>query len=130
MNVFDYVTAVSDTKKDIMTGTENDDLAEKGYNPFITNKALSYHVDSILFANDMNLHPSLDNRLQFDYFLHSLPKKKRFSKWAKKTENEDIDLICEYYSCNYTRATEILKIINNKQLDLLKQKLQKGGVSQ
>jgi len=129
MNVFDYVTAVSDTKKDIMTGTENDDLAEKGYNPFITNKALSYHVDSILFANDMNLHPSLDNRLQFDYFLHSLPKKKRFSKWSKKTENEDIHLICEYYVCNYTRATEILKIINNKQLDLLKQKLQKGGVS-
>lgn len=112
-----------------MTGTENDDLAEKGYNPFITNKALSYHVDSILFANDMNLHPSLDNRLQFDYFLHSLPKKKRFSKWAKKSENEDIDLVCEYYGCSYTRATEILKIINNKQLDLLKQKLQKGGVS-
>ena len=48
MNPFDFVSAVSYTKQDIMPDT----LAEKAYNPFITNKALSYHQDSVLFKEN------------------------------------------------------------------------------
>jgi hypothetical protein len=127
MKPFDYVNAVSDSKKDLMVGTENDELAEKGYNPYLTNKSLSYHVDAILYVNEMNQYASLDNKLQFDYYLHGLPKKKRFSKWSKKQENEDIEVVSEWYGCNYSKAAEILKIINKNTLDLIKHKLQKGG---
>ena len=129
MKPFDYVNAVSDSKKDLMVGTENDELAEKGYNPYLTNKSLSYHVDAILYVNEMNQYASLDNKLQFDYYLHGLPKKKRFSKWAKKVEDEDLELVSQWYGCNYSKAAEILKIINKNTLDLIKQKLQKGGVT-
>lgn len=128
MNPFDYVNAVSETKKHMMTGTENDELAEKNYNPFIVNKSLSYHVDCILFVNEINMHHQLDNKLQFDYYFHSLPKKKRYGKWIKKHEDQNIELVIEYYNCSYSKAVEILKIINNNQLGLIKQKLQKGGV--
>lgn len=127
MKPFDYINAVSDSKKDLMVGTENDELAEKGYNPYLTNKSLSYHVDAILYVNEMNQYASLDNKLQFDYYLHGLPKKKRFSKWSKKQENEDIEVVSEWYGCNYSKAAEILKIINKNTLDLIKHKLQKGG---
>ncbi len=127
MKPFDYVNAVSDSKKDLMVGTENDELAERGYNPYLTNKSLSYHVDAILYVNEMNQYASLDNKLQFDYYLHGLPKKKRFSKWSKKQENEDIEVVSEWYGCNYSKAAEILKIINKNTLDLIKHKLQKGG---
>ncbi len=127
MKPFDYVNAVSDSKKDLMVGTENDELAEKGYNSYLTNKSLSYHVDAILYVNEMNQYASLDNKLQFDYYLHGLPKKKRFSKWSKKQENEDIEVVSEWYGCNYSKAAEILKIINKNTLDLIKHKLQKGG---
>jgi len=127
MKPFYYVNAVSDSKKDLMVGTENDELAEKGYNPYLTNKSLSYHVDAILYVNEMNQYASLDNKLQFDYYLHGLPKKKRFSKWSKKQENEDIEVVSEWYGCNYSKAAEILKIINKNTLDLIKHKLQKGG---
>lgn len=128
MNPFDYVNAINENKKNLMQGSENDELAERGYNPFITNKALSYHLDTILFANEMNQYPNIDNKLQFEYYLHSVPKKKRYGKWSKKLEDNNLDIICEYYGCNYSKAAEILKIINKEILDLLKQKLQKGGV--
>ncbi len=130
MKPFDYINAVSDNKKNIMVGTENDDLAEKSYNPYLTNKSLSYHADAILYVNEINQYANLDNKLQFDYYLHGLPKKKRFSKWAKKDENEDIEIISQWYGCNYSKAAEILSLINKNTLDLIKQKLQKGGVTQ
>ena len=44
MNPFDFVNAINDTKKNLMVGTENDELAEKGYTPFMVNKSLSYFI--------------------------------------------------------------------------------------
>ena len=111
-----------------MTGTDNDLLAEKDYVPFIVNKSLSYFVDSILYANEINQYPNLDNKLQYQYLLNSVPKGKRFSKWSKKEITEDISAISEYYNCNYQKSAEILKIINKKDLGMIKQLLQKGGV--
>jgi hypothetical protein len=128
MNPFDYVNAINDTKKNLMVGTDNDELAEKGYIPFMVNKSLSYFIDTILYANEINEYAHIDNKLQFEYYLNGIPKKKRFSKWAKKEKSDDLDVICEYYGCNYTRAAEIHKIINKTNIDFMKQKLQKGGV--
>jgi hypothetical protein len=111
-----------------MVGTDNDELAGKGYTPFMVNKSLSYFIDTILYANEINEYAHIDNKLQFEYYLNGIPKKKRFSKWAKKEKSDDLDVICEYYGCNYTRAAEIHKIINITNIDFMKQKLQKGGV--
>ena len=129
MSPFEFVNAINDTKKNLMVGTENDELIQKEYNPYLVNKALSYFVDTILYANEMNQHSHIDNKLQFDYYLNGVSKKRRFSKWSKKVEVKDINTIIEYYQCNYARALEILSIINIKQLDMLKHKLQKGGVT-
>ena len=127
-NVFDYVNSINVTKKDIMTGSDNDLLMEKEYVPFIVNKSLSYFVDSILYANEINFYPDLDKKLQYEYLLHSISKGKRFSKWSKKEITEDINAISEYYQCSYRKSAEILKIINKNDLGMIKQLLQKGGV--
>ena len=60
-NPFDFVKSVSSTKKDIML----DDVDEKSYAPYLTNKSLSYHKDAIFFANEMNLKHGVDHRLQY-----------------------------------------------------------------
>jgi len=127
-NPFDYVTAISDTKKDLMRGTENDTLAEKGYNPFLTNKAMSYHPDAILHANELNSLHHLDNKLQFDYYINILRKRKRFSKWSKPENDENINIISNYYGCNKQVALQYLKILTKGQIDIIKQKQEKGGV--
>jgi len=128
MNPFDYVKDVSYTKKDIMTGTENDELAEKDYNPFLTNHAFSYHADSVLHANEMNRLYNLSNRAQFYYYINILRKRNRFSKWNKKKKDDNIELVCNAYNCSRTIAKQYLTILSKDQLKVLKKKQEKGGI--
>lgn len=130
MNPFDYVKSINESKVNLMIDTENDELAEKAYVPFLTNKSFSYHLDTILYANEINQFAHMDNKFQYEYYLNGIPKKKRYSQWAKKSSNEDLDIVAEYYGCNYIRAAEILTIINKKQFSLIKNKLQKGGTNE
>tara|TARA_R110000868_G_scaffold4605_4_gene28759 strand:- start:828 stop:1226 length:399 start_codon:yes stop_codon:yes gene_type:complete len=128
INPFDYVSAVSDSKKDLMRGTENDALSERDYSPWLTNKAFSYHPDAVLHANQMNELSHLDNKLQFDYYHSVLRKRKRFSKWSKPQDDETINMICSYYTCNKQIGLSYLKILTKDQLNIIRQKQQKGGV--
>ena len=65
MKPFDYVNSINFTKKNLMKNTANDELAEKDYVPFLTNKSLSYFTDTLLYANEMNRYHFLDKRLQY-----------------------------------------------------------------
>ena len=76
MNPFEYVNAVNSTKKDIMI----DDVAEKAYNPFMVNRSLSYFGDTVLAANEMNRYAHTDNRLQFDFLINIIRKRKKVFK--------------------------------------------------
>lgn len=127
MNPFDFVNSISFTKKDMMTNTENDDLAEKGYVPFIVNKSLSYFADTLLYANEINALPSVDNKLQYHFLLNSVRPSKRFAKWAKKHDSEDMENVKAFYHLNNEKAQQALTLLSREQLDVIKQKLQKGG---
>ena len=126
MSPFDYLNAINYTKKDIMV----DDIAEKGYNPFIINRALSYFPDTVLAANEMNKHSHLDNRLQFDFFINIVRKKKRFSKWFKPEIVSDLDAVKKYYGYSNQKARQVLTLLSTEQLNELKNKVAKGGRKQ
>ena len=123
MNPFEYVTAINMSKKDIMV----DDIAEKEYNGFLINRSLSYFNDTILYENEMNRYHHLDNRLQFDFFINIIKKKKRFSKWIKPKEIENLELIKTYYGYSNEKAKSVLSLFNNEQLEELKHRIYKGG---
>ena len=127
MNPFDYVNAINTTKQDLIRDSGNIALAEKDYSPFLTNRALSYFVDTILYANEMNRANHVDSILQNDYYLNSIRISKRFSKWAKPIESSDIESIQEYYKVNYNRALEISKVLTKEQIDHIKTRIIKGG---
>lgn len=127
-NPFDYVTSASFTKKNLMRDTENDDLAEKGYNPWLTNIAFSYHPDSILHANLMNKYHYLDKRPQYEFYINSLRSKKRFAKWSKSIVDEDLDFVCEYYECNRNVAKQYLSLLTSDEIKLMKQEQETGGM--
>ena len=65
MGPFDYINAASYNKKDLMTGTENDKLAENGYDSYLTNKAFANCADTILHAKYKNALWHLDNKPQY-----------------------------------------------------------------
>lgn len=109
-----------------MRGTENDDLAEKGYVPYITNKTLSYFTDTLLYANEMNRYHFLDNKLQYEFYLNSIRKKKRFAKWAKADNNDELNMISEYYKISLPKAKDALKILSPEQKQDIRNKLEQG----
>ena len=99
MNPFDFVNAVTYTKKDIIV----DDVAEKSYSPFLTNKSLSYHQDCIMYVNEMNSRKHLDSSLKFNYFLNTLRKRmnfqgKRAQAFGVNAQNNQIVKAIEYIS--------------------------------
>jgi len=123
MNPFEYLKAINETKKDVMV----DDIAEKEYNPFIINRGLSFFRDTILYANEMNRFHHLDHRLQFDFFINIIKKKKRWSKWVKPQEVANLELIKEYYGYSNEKAKSALSLMSNEQIEELKNRIYKGG---
>ncbi len=123
MNPFEYLNAINNTKQDIMV----DDIAEKGYNSFMVNRGLSYFNDTVLIANEMNQHAHLDNRLQFDFFINIVRKRKRFSKWIKPETFGDVEVVKAYYGYSNEKARQALSLLTKDQIDLLKKKVYKGG---
>ena len=123
MNPFEYVNAINNTKKDIMT----DDIAERGYNSFMVNRSLSYFQDTVLYANEMNIHHNIDNRLQFDFLINMVRKRKRFSKWEKVVSESDVEVVKEYYGYNNEKARSALSLLTREQINELNKKVYKGG---
>lgn len=123
MNPFEYLNSINTTKKDIMV----DDIAEKEYNAFMVNRGLSYFSDTVLIANEMNLNHHLDNRLQFDFFINIVKKKKRFSKWLKARDVENLEIIKQYYGYSDEKAKSVLSLFDNNQINEIKNRIYKGG---
>lgn len=116
MNPFDYVNSINASKTNMMRNTENDELAEKGYSSFLVNRALSYHTDTLLYANEMNRLHDLPNKMQYEYLLYSVRQGKRFSKWAKK-DMATVEMVAKYYQCNYKRAQEYMDILPSEEVE-------------
>ena len=123
MNPFEYANAINYTKKNIMV----DDLAEKAYLPYMMNRQLSYFPDTVLAANEMNRNHHLDNRLQFDFFINIIRKRKRFSKWFKPEQISDLDAVKIYYGYSNEKARQIITLLSTEQINELKHKVAKGG---
>jgi hypothetical protein len=127
MNPFEFVNAINQSKRDLMSGTENDELAEKSYVPYVINKTFSYFPDTIFYANELNRNHHIDNKLQFHYLLNSIRPQKRFAKWVKKVDHENLEVIKLYYGYNNEKASEALAMLSSEQIQFIKEKLQKGG---
>ena len=125
MSPFDFLNAINITKKDLI---REDPLNEKDYAPFMVNRGLSYFADTVMMANEMNRHSGIPKVWQNDFFLNTISKKKRFSKWHKKeADSKNLLLIMEYYKYSTERAKEVLDILSPDQLTMIEEKLYKGG---
>lgn len=124
MNPFDYVNSILYDKKNLIV----DELSEKSYSPFLGNRALSYHKDTLFYAQEMNLAPHLDKKLQFQYLINTIkPIKRKRSKWAKKIDNIDIEAIMQYYGYSYKKALSTVSVLSKDQLKTIRKRLEKGG---
>jgi hypothetical protein len=106
-----------------------DELDYKDYTPFVVNRALSYHMDCVLYANEMNLHPELEKDLQYQYLLNTIrPMKRKFQPWQKSEVDKNIDCVKTYFGYSNQKAKEALRILNDEQIAEIKRRTDKGGV--
>ena len=123
---FAYLSALSHSKdRSVM----DEPQFQKEYVPFIVNRALSYHQDSVLAANAMNERPWLDAALQFQFLLNILAARKRFSKWIKATVPNDVRLVAEYYGCSSRHAKDLVPLHTPEQMKIIRSRLEKGGTA-
>lgn len=120
---FDFANAINYSKENLIV----DDWSEKQYNAFIVNKSMSYGADTVIYANEMNARPHLDRRLQFDFLINTVRPRKRFNKWLKPETVEVLAQIQEYYGYSIDKARQVLPILTDAQLEIIKKKLDKGG---
>jgi len=120
----DWLNSVNFTKEDL---TVDDPDSAKDYTPYIVNRCLSGHLDTVLYANEMNLHPNLDKDMQYQFFLNSLRKRKRFSPWLRKEKVENLNIVKQYYGYSNEKATQALRLLTNDQLTFIKKRLDTGG---
>jgi hypothetical protein len=77
----EIIPSILQTKKDVLNN-------ESDYVPFVVNKALSFHQDCILYANQINMFPSIPKSVQYQYYINTIrPYKRHFKKWLKKEKN-------------------------------------------
>ena len=124
MELKDWLNSINLTKKNLI---DEDHSMEKEYPPFIINKCLSGHLDTVLFANEMNQHHFLPKKMQYDFFLNSVRKKKRFSPWLRQDKIKDLDYVKRYYGYSNEKAKQALKILTQEQLNFIKSKFDTGG---
>ena len=120
----DWLNSINVTKNNLID--ENPDL-EKGYPAYIINRCLSGQIDSVMFANEINKHPNLSKKLQYDFFLNSLRKRKRYSPWIRKEQIENLDLVKKYYGYSSEKAEQVLNILTKEQLSFIRDRLDTGG---
>lgn len=126
MTPFDFLNSINHTKLDLF----DDPQAEKDYAPFVVNRSLSYFPDTVLYANAMNANGSAPKEWQFDFLLHAIPKRKRFSKWVKKQPvTEDLTAVCNLYKYSTSKGLEALSLLSVDQIQQIKQQMDKGGKS-
>ena len=121
----DYLNSINFTKENLMS--EEDPTWEKKYPPFIVNKCLSGFIDTVMFANEMNVNHQLPSRLQYDFLINTVRKRKRFSPWLKKDKINDLDAVKSYYGYSNEKAQQAMKILTKDQINHIKAKLDVGG---
>jgi len=123
MGPFDFLNTINQTKKDIMV----DDLTENEYVPFVINRSLSYFNDTVHYANAININHHIDYRLQYDFLINIVRKRKRFSKWIKPEIEENVEAVKKYYGYSNEKARQAISLLSSEQQQIIKNKVNRGG---
>jgi hypothetical protein len=119
LSPFDFAKSINEKTEHLMKVQPE---TEKDYMPFMVNRALSFSPDAVLYANAMNTNWIVDKRMQYDFLFGSVRRRKRFDKWLKKDDIDEltIKVIMEYYQVGHKRAIEYLSMMTEEQKQTLR----------
>ena len=107
---------------------KDDPSVIKDYSPYIINRCVSGHLDTVLYANEMNKYPHLNKDMQYTFYLNTLRKRKRFSPWIRKDKVSDLEYVKRYYGYSNEKASQVMKILSHEHIEFIKKRLETGGI--
>lgn len=124
---FDYINSISSSRENqILSG----ELTAEGYNAFIINRGLSLYPDTVLYAQEMNVRPDVPAECQYHFLHEAVTKKKRWSKWPKRSISKDdekvIDVLRKNYRLSNEKCDEVIKLLTDEQKNELVAEADKG----
>ena len=122
MSPFDFINGISNGKNVMTEENKNE------FNAFLTNKHFSYFQDTIFISNEMNGLPLVDGDQCFSFYINIVRPKKRFTKWIKAEENEDLQAVSKYFNYSLDKSRQTVVLLSREELDEIKKKLFVGGV--
>jgi hypothetical protein len=116
--------AINETKEPLMDTPE---WGKPSYPPFVVGRCLSYFPDTLFAVNEMNTRAHIDPKMHFDFLRGAVRKRKRFSKWLKRENDERVQALIEYYGFSAKKAREALTVLTEKQVSQIMDAVSKGG---
>jgi hypothetical protein len=124
----DYLTSINKSKKNLMREPDVEPQVITGYPAFMIRRLMSYHQDVVLNANEMNMLPNLDNQMQYEYFLHSVPKKNRYATTHKVQNPDTVELLKQFYNYSDAKALEVMSLHTEADFARMRAHLSEGGI--
>lgn len=116
----DWLNSINFTKEDL-----SEHIRE--YPAYVINKILAGDISCVMLVNEMNKRYTMSPEMQYKFLLHTVPPKKRYTPFIKKSKDENIPLIKEYFNVNTEKAKDYLEALTVEQLQQIKSNLFKGG---
>jgi hypothetical protein len=121
MNLFDCLNDLTINKKDF---DPNNDEQSKSYEPYMINRFVSMTDMYIPVINEINKYPNIPKETHYRYLQMTLPKRKHFFKYIKKTKDLSIkerSKLMEYFECSSNEADLYINQLTENQIkDILK----------
>lgn len=112
---FEFINAIS-------TGADVE--LDEDYNTYLTNRAFSYYLETILLVNEVNRKGLVDKDMHYDFMQSAIqPKRKRFSKWAKPVKQRAASLISRFYNVPISHAYTYEKLFSEEEINKLEEML-------
>tara|TARA_R110000851_G_scaffold90783_3_gene198364 strand:+ start:1756 stop:2199 length:444 start_codon:yes stop_codon:yes gene_type:complete len=134
LSPFEFLNSITQQKNDLFEGTVANELElhpdspSRAYVPFMVNRGLSYHQDTVLAANEMNRVPDLAPKIQYDFLRNIIRPRKRFSKWTKKIDDgKAVKAIMRRYSYSADKARSALTLLSPDEVKSIMASVSEGG---
>ncbi|MBF84459.1 MAG: hypothetical protein CL489_08300 [Acidobacteria bacterium] len=119
--LFNAIEKIGYTKEDIEF-TEDTGW----YNSFFINNAFSQHIDTALYAFEMNIRPDMPNEWHYHYLKNSIKAYKRRGKWAKLEDDVEKILLTYVFAksqdINRDKAKEYIDTMPKQFIDDFKRR--------
>jgi Bacteriophage clamp loader A subunit len=114
-----FTMALNSLNKNKTNIIRNEEIREKDYPTFVTARMMAHYPDCVLFVNDVNVS-GIQARRHFEYLLHSVTKKNRYTKYEKPKNSEYAEFVMQMLNCSRRVAEQYLEVLSDEALNEVK----------